>query len=272
MRLEPRIAGGDWAISSSGRSKWKSVTSTLCHFSGADDGNLHGKLRQICGGLHGCFLLLKLRQIFELFFGLGKTDGEVERGLNGDLVGGNLASPGNGDAGKWFGDEKAVPGAGLPGALRVDVEGAHGGVGQFGELDDSDLGDHGGAAGAVGGDGAVVAVKVDTVEIAQADGAVAGAGAADSDEAEALDGTGDEFAVEAAADEDGDAVVAEAPGAGEQAAMPEGIDGRRWCVVTGNGARFADVSVTECDPKTADGHARDAGDDGKGEPLFQRVG
>src|ERR1700679_4087477 len=40
MRLEPRTAGGDWAISSSGRSKWKSVTRTLCHFSGAKRGEV----------------------------------------------------------------------------------------------------------------------------------------------------------------------------------------------------------------------------------------
>ena len=29
MRLVPRTGGGDWAMSSSGRSKWKSDTSTF---------------------------------------------------------------------------------------------------------------------------------------------------------------------------------------------------------------------------------------------------
>jgi hypothetical protein len=210
---------------------------------------------------------------FELFFReLGEFDGVVEDGLDGGLVGGDLCSPGDGDSREGFGDEEAVPGAELPGAFGVDVEGADVGAGELGQLGDAGLGDHGGAAGAVGGDGAVVAGEVGAVEVAQAGHGVAGAGAADGDEAETLDGAGDEFAIEAAADEDGDATFAETPGAGEQAAMPEGVDSGRGGVVAGRGAGVADVAVAEGDAEAADGRAREAGDEGEGQALLQGVG
>ena len=110
------------------------------------------------------------------------------------------------------------------------------------------------------------------MEVAEAGHGFAGAGAANGDEAQALDGAGDEFAVEAAADEDGDAEVAEAPDAGEEAAVPEGEDDGRRDVVAGDDAGVADVAVAEGDAETADGEAREAGEDGEGEPLLQRVG
>ena len=140
----------------------------------------------------------------------------------------------------------------------------------MGELGDTGLGDHGGAAGAVGGDGAVVAVEVGALQVAEAGGSVARAGAADGDEAEALDGAGDEFAVEAAADEDGDVAVAEAPCAGEQTSDARR---RRWLavgrVVAGNGAGVDDVFVAEGDAEAADDHARQTRDDGEGEALLE---
>ena len=119
----------------------------------------------------------------------------------------------------------------------MDVEGPHRGVDELGQLDDAGLGDLCRAAGAVGGNGAVVPGEVGALQVAQSGSAVARAGAANGDEAEPLDRAGDEFAVEAAADEDGDAVVAEAPRRGEQAAMPEGIDGRRRRIVAGQERR-----------------------------------
>jgi len=153
----------------------------------------------------------------------------------------------------------------------VDVAGADRCIDELGELGCAGLGDHGRAAGAVGGNGAVVASQVGALHVAQARSSVAGARAADGDEAEAFDGAGDEFAVEAAADEDVEAVFAKAPGAGEQAAMPEGVDGGGWDVVTGSRSGFAYVAVTEGDAETADGHAREAGDDGEDYPLLQAV-
>ena len=124
--------------------------------------------------------------------------------------------PSDGDPGEGLGNEKAVPGTQLPGAFREDVEGADGAVDELGELGDARLGHHCGAAGTVGGNGAVVAGEIGAVDVPQARGYRPGAGASDGDETEAFDGAGDEFAVEAAADEDGDAEVAEAPGAGKQ--------------------------------------------------------
>jgi hypothetical protein len=192
--------------------------------------------------------------------------------LDRELVGGGWARPGDGNAGERFGDEEAVPGAELPGAMRVDVAGADGSVDELSELGRTGLGDHGGAAGAVGGDGAVVAGEVGTLHVAQTGSAVAGAGAADGDEAEAFDGAGDEFAVEAAADEDGEAVVAEAPGAGNQTAVPEGVDGGGRDLVAVCGSRLADVVVAKGDAEATDNHARQTGDDGEGYALLKGVG
>src|SRR5665213_1145839 len=98
--------------------------------------------------------------------------------------------------------------------------------------------------------------KISALQVAQTGGAVAGAGAADGDEAETLDGAGDKLAVEAAADEDGDAMVAETPRGGEQAAVPEGVDGGRRGVVAGKGAGIGDVFVAKGDAEAADKGAR----------------
>jgi hypothetical protein len=54
--------------------------------------------------------------------------------------------------------------------------------------------------------------------------------------------------------------------------VPEGVDGGRGSVVAGSGAGVADVAVAEGDAETANGHAREAGDDGEGEALLQGVG
>ena len=196
----------------------------------------------------------------------------VKNGLDSRLLGSDLGCPGDRNARERFGNEETVPGANFPCLLGVDVEGAYGSTDEFGQLGNAGLGDLGGATRAVGRNSAVVAGEVGAVEVAQAGGAVAGAGAADGDEAETLDGAGDEFAVEAATDENGDAVVAKAPGAGEQAAMPEGVDDGRQGIVAGDGAGVADVAVAEGDAETADGHAREAGDNGEGEALLQGVG
>lgn len=203
---------------------------------------------------------------------MGEFDGVVECRLDPGLVGGNPCGPRHGDTRERLGDKEAVPGVSLPGPVRVDVEGTDGGIDESGQLDDAGFGDLGGTAGTVGGDGAVMASEVGALQIAQAGCAIAGAGASNGHEAETLYGAGDKFTIEATADEDGHAVVTEAPGGGEQATMPEGVDGRGRGIVAGQGVGVADVFVTKSDAEAADGGAHDAGNDVEGEALLHGVG
>ena len=160
----------------------------------------------------------------------------------------------------------------MPGAVGMDVAGANGSVDELSELGWSGFGDHGGTAWAVGGDGAVLAGEIGALQVAQAGCSVARAGAADGDVPEPLDGAGDEFAVETAADQDGQAVFAEAPCAGEQAAVPEGVDGWGRAFVPRGCAGLADVFVAECGSETADDEACKARYYRKREALLQVVG
>jgi hypothetical protein len=157
----------------------------------------------------------------------------VKYGLNSALLGRNMRGPGYGDTREWLRDEEAVQGTELPGLLGVDVEGAYGGIDEFGQLGNAGLGDLSRTTRTVGGDSAVVAREIGALEVAQTAGTVARTGAANGNKAQTLNGAGDKFAVEAAADEYGDAVVTETPGACKEATMPEGVDSRRRCVVTG---------------------------------------
>lgn len=202
---------------------------------------------------------------------LGQLDGVVEGGLYSSLIGGNLGGPGDRDARERLGDEEAVPGVRLPCTVRMDVEGPNCCVDQFGQLDNARLGDLGGASGAIGGNSAVVACQVGALEVAQSGRAIARAGAADGYESEALDGAGDEFAVKTAADKDGNSMVAEAPRGGEQAPMPEGVNGWGRGVVAGKGAGIRDVFVAEGDAEATDNRARQAGHDGESKALLQGV-
>ena len=67
-------------------------------------------------------------------------------------------------------------------------------------------------------------------------------------------------------------MVAEVPGAEEQGAVPEGVDGGGWGVEAVESARVADVFEAEGHAEEADDRAREAGDDGEGEALVQGVG
>jgi hypothetical protein len=127
----------------------------------------------------------------------------------------------------------------------MNVTGVYRGVDELGELGDTGLCHLGRASGAVGSDGAVVAGEVGALEVAEAWSSIAGAGAADGEEAHVLGGAGDQLAVKALADEEGKAVVAEGPYAGEQAAVPEGVNGGSGDVEADGGSGFADVFVTE---------------------------
>lgn len=208
----------------------------------------------------------------------GHADGAVEGGLDGvegdgSLLRGDVGGPGEEDARPGFGDEEAVPGAELPGAQGEGVEGADaGGLDELGELGGTGLGDHGGAARAVGGHGADVAGGVGVREVAETGGAGAGGRAADGEEAEPLHGAGDEFAVEGLADEDGDALVAEAVGAGEERAVPEDEDGRAGDLVAGDCAGIGHLLVMEGGAEEADEGGRERWDESEGESLEAGVG
>jgi hypothetical protein len=196
----------------------------------------------------------------------------IESCLDSSLLSGDLGSPTDVDPGERLGNQKAIPGTEFPGAFRVDIEGSHGGVNEFGELRDTRFGHHRGAARAIRRDGAVAAGKISALKVSKANGTILGAGAANGDEAEAFDGASDQFAVEAAADENGDAVITKPPGTREQTTVPEGVDSGWWRVVTGYGVGITDVAISESDTETTDGHARNTGDDEQSDALFKGVG
>lgn len=191
--------------------------------------------------------------------------------MDGCLVGGNLGGPCYGDSGKGLRDEKVIPGVGLPGAVGVNVEGPDGRTDKLCQLDDAWFGDLSWTARAVGGNGAVTSAEVSAAQVAQTGSAIARTGAANGDEAEPFDCTGNQFAVEALTDEDSDATVAKSPRRGEQAAVPEGIDGRRRSIVAGKNAGIADVFITQRGAEAADDSARNTGNDSEGDALFQRI-
>lgn len=64
-------------------------------------------------------------------------------------------------------------------------------------------------------------------------------------------------------------MIAEAPRGGQQAAMPEGVDGGRRSVVAGESVGVGDIFVAKGNPKAADHRARDARNDGEGDALLQ---
>ena len=94
----------------------------------------------------------------------------------------------------------------------------------------------------------------------------------DGGEAEEFDGAGDKFAVEGARDEDGYAVVAEATGAGEQGAVPEGEDRRAGDGDADGGCRGVDVSIAPGEAEQPDDQHGEARDDSQGEALGEGVG
>jgi hypothetical protein len=212
-----------------------------------------------------------MRQLSELFL-LCKLNREIERRLNGHLIGRNPVSPGDSNAGKGFRDKETIPGTKLPGPFRMQIESTYSSVRQFRQLSYASLGDQGRTAWAIGGDGTVVTFKIGTVKVAQTGGSVAGAGAANRNESKTLDRASNKFAIEAATDKDGDAVVAKAPGAGQQATMPKRIDERGLGIVAGGGPGFADIAITQRNAEATDGHARDAWNDGESQTLLQGVG
>ena len=73
------------------------------------------------------------------------------------------------------------------------------------------------------------------------------------------------------ADEEGEAVIAEGPYAGEQAAMPEGVHGGSGDVEADGGSGFADVLVAESGTETQGDDTRDPRNDCEYDALFQRV-
>ena len=215
----------------------------------------------------------KFSSFLNYFLGrLGQFDGAVKRGLYGSQVGWDWACPSDGDAREGFGDEEAIPGAELPGAVGVNVTGVDHRVDELGEVGDAGFGHHGGTPGAVGRDGTVVSGEIGALEVAEAGSTVAGAGAADGEEAHVLGGTGDELAVEALADEESKAMVPEGPYPCEEAAVPKGVDGRSGDVEADRGAGFADVLVAESCAQAQGNNARNSRNNCENDALLEGVG
>ena len=209
---------------------------------------------------------------FCLFRGLSQIDSPVERRLDRGQFWRDGTGPGDGDTREGFWDEEAVPGAEFPGAVGIGVADADGGVEKLRQLGYTRLGDHSWASGTICRDGAVVTVEVGALEAAQTGGTIPGAGAADGEETHVLRCTGDQFSIEAPAYEDCEPVVAERPHAGEHTAVPEGVDDRRGDIKADGSARLADVLVAEGGAETYGDHARESGNDGEDDALFQGVG
>ena len=108
----------------------------------------------------------------------------------------------------------------------------------------------------------------DAFHVAQTGRSATGAGAADGDKAETLDGAGYELAIEALGDEDGDVAVAKAPGTRQQRTMPEDVDGGGGIGVAGGGAFVDYVGITKRDAEAANDEARQTWNDGEGEALL----
>lgn len=139
------------------------------------------------------------------------------------VIGGNdqPRTPTDDDAGKWARNLEAIPGAEGPAALGVEVKTANGRAGEPGKLDGAGFGAVDGATGSVGGeDGGATGVE-NLLEAEQGLRAAARAGATHGRVAEKLKDAGDEFPVEALADDDGGAGGTVVIGAGEDALMPE---------------------------------------------------
>ena len=112
-----------------------------------------------------------------------------------------------------------------------------------------------------------MAIGVGLLQAEQASRSAARAGAANHVEAEQLQGARDQFAVEAGADQDGDAQMAEAVRAGDHAAVPEGEDGGAGDEVAGRDAGVGAVLVAQGEAEQADEQRGDRRNDGDGEAL-----
>ncbi len=201
-----------------------------------------------------------------------KLDGAVERGLDRGGICRRERGPGYEDAREGLRDKKTVPGAELPGALRQDVEGADVlFADKLGKLGDAGFGNHRGTRGP----SAVTAQQRPSWK-ARSRLRRPTAAPRELEPRMALKPSrstvrGDEFAVEAGADEDGDVPVAEAPGAGEQRTVPESVDaGLRGRA--DERALVEDVFVAERHAEAADEQARDAWGYGEGQALLEGVG
>jgi len=153
----------------------------------------------------------------------------------------------------------------------MKVTGANRGVDELSKMGYAGFGDHRWPSGTIGSNRAVVAGEVSALEVAETGGAVSRAGAAYGEKSEMLCGAGEELAIEATADEEGQAVVAEGPYSGEKTAMPEGVDGRRSDIEADGGAGLADVFVAKGGPERKSDCAGDARTYSQKDSLLQCV-
>ena len=191
---------------------------------------------------------------------LGKIDRRVGR-------------PGEGNSGEGFRNHEAVPGVEVPGVARLGVEGAKPlRIGDEGELNGTGFGDASRAFGTIGGEGADAVGDVGLGHSAECSRTPASAGATNRNEAETLNGTGDEFAIEGLRDQNGDAEIAEAMCAGEQRTVPEGEDRRAGDGVSSGCSWRVDVAVTKRGAEQADERRRKRWDDAEEDALLAGKG
>src|ERR1700754_2811673 len=82
----------------------------------------------------------------------------------------------------------------------------------------------------------------------------------------------DQLAVEAAADQNSQPLIAKGPYSGKQTAMPEGVDRRGRHIEAGRGARFADMFIPKRGSEAQSKRAYQTGHDGKEDALLDGVG
>jgi len=151
----------------------------------------------------------------------------------------------------------------------MNIDSSDGSVDELGKCSDTRLCNLGGASGTVGGDGDVLVLLIGSLQIAQADRAVARAGTPNGDKAKALYGAGDEFAVEATTDENVKIAITKSPCAGKETSMPERIDEGGRCVIGGDSTGLGDVFVAQRDSEQTDDHVGQRWDDGQDEALLE---
>ncbi len=229
-------------MSSSGRSKWKSETSTV-------------------GSLRGCSVRSDGL--------LGHCDCLVDGGGHGFQIGCDVFGPGDGDGGEWLGDDESVPRVEGPAAVWLGVESSDPGrSGEFGEADDAVFGDSCRSARAVGGEGTDMSSLVGFDHGEERFSAAFAAGAADGDESQSFDGSRQQLSVEGAGDHDGDPQVAEVVSAGEEAAVPEGEDRRTGNLVSVERVGRVDLPDFEGPAQGADDEGEDGRNRRQKEALF----
>ena len=178
-------------------------------------------------------------------------------------------APAYDNAGERLGEEEPVPGVNHLGSLWLEMERAYRSSGELGKFQGTHLGAVDGPARPIGCENGRSSFVENAAQAEDSLLAPAGTGASNGVVAEKLECAGDQFAVEALADEDGRSSAAEVKGARKDALVPEAVDlSAGGKAVKGRGyAFFRNYLET---PSAADGHKQSpdkTGDDCQGEAL-----